>query len=367
MTNAFARIRQASLINNRYLKPFSLGATMVLSKSFINRGVDPRKGDQKKWKRKWRLLFIFLGLLVSLPVILTGRSLTKQWESRVIAKTEEESLLTARLIARNVGLQVDEYARAVEMLARQVEAWGTLEPFVLQKIVTTEKAAFPGLALMYVGSADGFSIAVDPPFDKFGTPNAGTDYRDRDYYQEVLRTGKTFIGPARMGRVSHVPNIQIAAPIWDTKGQFIAFTEDAIDVFKVIPARVEDIVRDTPEIKVVVLDREGRTLAHPDKAAIEELRDLSKLPLFQPTTKVNGELRRGIDETGAAVHAAVVPVLRRNLNWQVVAYRTEESIKGDIATARPQVWIITTAALLTGVVFTALAIWLRRKNPSAEI
>ncbi len=335
---------------------------MVLSKSFVDRGADPPEVDHVKTERKWRLLFILMGLLMSLPAILLGRSLAEQWESRLAARAEEEALLTARLIARNVGLQVDEYARAVEMLARQVEAWGTLEPAVLQKIVTTQKAAFPGLALMYVGSADGFSVAVEPPFDKFGTPNAGTSYRDRDYYQEVVRTGKTFIGPARMGRVSHVPNIQIASPIWDEKGRFIAFSECAIDLLNVIQARVEEIIAGKPGVMVIVTDREGRTLAHPDKAASEEMRDLSKYPLIQPTTKTDGELRRGIDETGAAVHAAVAPVLQRELNWRVVVYQSEALILAEAAAARRQVWMVTAAVLLTGLVFAALAVRLSLKK-----
>lgn len=339
---------------------------MNLSKGFIDPSMDRRKAGRTRGAGQWSLLVLFLGFTMVLPAVLLGRSLSEQWESRLAAKADEEALLTARLIARNVGLQVDEYARAVEMLARQVEAWGTLEPAVLQKIVTTEKAAFPGLALMYVGSADGFSIAVDPPFDKFGTPNAGTNYRDRDYYQEVVRTGKTFISPARMGRVSHVPNIQIAAPIWDAKGRFVAFSQDAIDLLNVIPARVEEITAGKPNLKVVVIDREGKTLAHPDKAAIEELRDLSKHPLFKPTTQPDGELRRGVDETGAAVHAAAAPVLERALNWQVVVYQTDEQIKTEAAAAGRQIWLVTAAGLLTGLVFVALAAWLSLKRPPSN-
>lgn len=340
---------------------------MGLTKGFIDSRTDPPKTDQAKTGKQWMLLFMVISLLAALPAIFLGRSLAEQWEAQWMAKAEEEALLTARLVARNVGLQVDEYAKAVEMLARQVEAWGTLEPAVLQKIVTTEKAAFPGLALMYVGNAEGFSIAVEPPVDKFGTPNAGTNYRDRDYYQEVVRTGKTFISPARMGRVSHVPSIQIASPIWDAKGRFIAFSQDAIDILNVIPARVEEIVAGKPGMKVVVMDQEGKTLAHPDKTAREEMRDLSKHPLFQRTTKSDGDLRRGQDETGAEVRAAVVPILKRELNWQVVAYQPEATIKAEAARASRQIWMLIAAGVLSGIFLIGFAAWSASKGqPSSK-
>jgi len=337
---------------------------MELSKGFIDPPANrPKPGHTPIGKRRG---FLLLGFLMTLPAILLGRSLADRLETRRVAKADEELLLTARMIARNVGLQVDEYAKAAEMLAKQVEAWGTLEPVQLQKIVTTEKAAFPGLALMYVGSADGISIAVEPPFDKFGTPNAGTNYRDRDYYQEVVRTGKTFISKARLGRVSHVPNIQIASPIWDEKGHFIAFSQDAIDLLNIFPARVEEILSGRPNIKAIVIDREGQTLAHPDRTAVEELRDLSKHPLFKATTQATGELRRGVDETGAAVHAAIVPVLKRDLNWQVIVYQSEASLKTEAVVVRRQVWMITAAGLLTGLFFVVIAAWLNASRRSTK-
>jgi len=293
-------------------------------------------------------LLILLGILSGLPAVLIGWSLGNLWESTLVAKAEQEAMLTARVISQNVSLQAEECVRAVEMVAKQVEAWGTLDPAVLQRVVTTEKAAFPSLSLLYIGNSEGVSIAVDPPFDKFGTPNAGTDYHDRDYYQEVVRTAKIFISPVRIGRVSHIPNVQIAGPIFDRQGRLKAFAMGGIDV-NVIRARVAEIVSDQSSLRVVILDRDGRTIVHPDKTAGEELRDLSKYSLFQPTTDPNGELRRGADESGAAVEAAVVPVTHRGLNWRVIAYEPEAAIRAEVSQAVRQVGMITAAGLAAGL------------------
>jgi hypothetical protein len=305
---------------------------------------------------------IALVLMVCLPAGLLGRSQIQFLKSVQVKQMDQEGMLAAKVIARNIGQQIDRSVRVIEAMAGQVGAHGSLKPEMLQKIVTTQRAFFPGFTLMYIGNADGFSVAADPPFDKFGMPLAGTDYRDRDYYQAVATTGKSFVGPVRVGRRSHVPNIQIGSPVQDDKGQFWAFTEGSVDLLDNISPQVERLIAGIPELTAVVMDKGGRVVAHPEKEARQEIRDLSKASLFFPTDRPEGEVRTDINERKVPVRAVAAPILTRDLNWRVVVYRPESYIQDQTFVAQRQTWIMIGVGLLPGLLFVALSLYGMKKT-----
>lgn len=320
----------------------------------------PQKGKQQG-KRDLRLYsLIFLCLIAALPAVVFGYLQGRRWDAAAKALADRQALLVAREIATEIGRQVEDNARVMEALAQLVEIRGTLEPAVLQKMATAQRAPFiPFSSLLYIADAKGIAVAYDPPFDKFGTPNVGTDYSDRDYYKELVRTGGTgpaIIGPVRMGRRAHAPNVQTAAAAHDAQGKFWAFTQGSIDLTTVQP-EVEQIIAGTPDLKVVVTSKEGKVFIHPDKNAWEEMRDLSQYPLFQPPRNSDGEIRSGVDEAGTAVRAAVIPILQRGIHWRVFVYQPEALINAQAAAAQRQTWTLLGTALSTGFVFAGLVFW----------
>ena len=300
---------------------------------------------------------IALVVVICIPIGFLGYSQIKFLKSIQIEQIDQEGLLASRVISRNIGQQVDRSVRVIEALGGQVGANGALEPKALQKIVTTQRTFFPGFTLMYIANAEGFSVAADPPFDKFGMPLAGTDYRDRDYYQAISTTGKSFVGPVRVGRRSHVPNIQIASPIHDEKGKFWAFSEGSVDLLDNISPQVEHLISGIPELTAVVMDKGGRVVAHPEKEARQEIRDLSKFTLFHPANRAEGEVRTDLNERGVSVRAVAAPILTRDLNWRVVVYRPEAYIQAQTALTQRQTWMMIGIGLLPGFMFIGLAIY----------
>ncbi len=309
-----------------------------------------------------------LVLFICLPVGLLGHLQIQFLESVQIDQMDQEGMLAAKVISRNIGQQIDRSVRVIESLAGQVRAQGGLESkAILQKIVTTQRAFFPGFTLMYIGNAEGFSVSSDPPFDKFGMPLAGTDYRDRDYYQAVARTGKSFVGPVRVGRRSHVPNIQIGSPVHDDQGKFWAFAEGSVDLIDNISPQVERLVAGIPELTAVVMDKEGRVVAHPEKEARQEIRDLSKFSLFRPTERSEGEVKTDINERGVPVRAVAAPILTRDLNWRVVVYRPEAYLHAQTAVAQRNTWMMVAIGLLPGLLFVVLSIFGMKKNTLSNL
>ncbi len=312
---------------------------------------------EKRFNAAMQAVFqVVLVVLVCLPMVLLGRAQIQLIESAHIDRMDQEGMLAAKVISRNIGQQIDRSVRVIESLAGQVRAQGSLDSkAILQKIVTTQRAFFPGFTLMYIGNAEGFSVSTDPPSDKFGMPLAGTDYRDRDYYQAVASTGKSFVGPVRVGRRSHVPNIQIGSPVHDDQGRFWAFTEGSVDLIDNISPQVEHLVAGIPELTAVVMDKGGRVVAHPEKEARQEIRDLSKFSLFRPAARPEGEVRTDINERGVPVRAVAAPILTRDLNWRVVVYRPEAYLHVQTDVVQRDTWIMVGIGLLPGFLFVALA------------
>ena len=319
-------------------------------------------------------IFLMIGvlLIVYLPFALLGYSQVQFLKSAQIEKIDQEGMLASKVIARNVGQQIDRSVRVIEVLGGQVGANGNLEPKALQKIVTTQRNFFPGFTLMYLANAKGLSISADPEFDKFGMPLAGTDYSDRDYYIEVSRTKKSFVGPVRMGRRSHVPNIQIASPILDDKGRFWAFSEGSVDLVDNISPQVEHLIAGIPELTAVVMDKGGRVVAHPEKEARQEIVDLSKFTLFHSALHPEGEIRIDANERNVRVRAVAAAILTRDLNWRVVVYRPEAYIDAQAAGLQQQTWGIIGIGLIAGLLPVCAAIYGMKKPafstvPAAQV
>ena len=118
-------------------------------------------------------LFLCLGLTAAVPTLLLGGVQTRWWAAIQVDQADYQSRLAAQAVAREVGLVVESHARAVEGLARQIEAQGMDDPTALQRMTVRQRQAFDTFPLMYIGDAAGLSVAADPSFDIFGAPSFG--------------------------------------------------------------------------------------------------------------------------------------------------------------------------------------------------
>ena len=73
----------------------------------------------------------------------------------------------------------------------------------------------PQSALQYLSWAltpQGVGFASTAPFES-------RDFSDRKYYRDVLKTGKFSVGEYTIGRLTHVPVLQFAHPVKDSRGR----------------------------------------------------------------------------------------------------------------------------------------------------
>lgn len=305
-------------------------------------------------------IFCCLGLVAALPVLVLGAIQVTKWEARQIDYADQERQFVAETLVQGIGQIVDGHVRAVETLAGQVQARGSLDKDVLQPMVGSLRARYGGFSVMYIAGADAVSIVTDPPFNEDGKPNAGTDYSNRDYYQAMVRTGETAISRVQIGKRSGVPNVQIVAPIRDGKGAMVGFVEGSLDLDG-IQALVDSIIKGVPGLHVAVLDHEGRVIAYPDEQVRKAVKNLSHLALFKKLDGDGTRIRTGVDDKGVAMRASVAAVTAYGLDWTVAVYRPQVYEQTQVATARTQVLTVAAMALLVGLIIaTVLAEGLAR-------
>ena len=321
--------------------------------------------DLKHGRRQARIglrgyIFCCLGLVAALPVLVLGVIQVTKWEAKQLDDVDQERQFVAQTLVQGIGQIVDGHVRAVETLAGQVEARGSLDKTVLQPMVGSLRARYGGFSVMYIAGADAVSIVTDPPFNEDGKPNAGTNYSNRDYYQAMKRSGRTAISRVQIGKRSGVPNVQIAAPVRDGQGDLVGFVEGSLDLDS-IQQLVDSTIKGMPGLQVAVLDHAGRVIAYPDAKLRQAVATLSQLALFKKYTGSGIEIRTGEDDKDVKMRASVTAVTAHGLDWNVVVYRPQVYELSQAATARTQVLTVAGIALLVGlIVATFLAEGLAR-------
>ena len=294
-------------------------------------------------------IFCCLGLVAALPVLVLGVIQVTKWQAKQLDDADHERQFIAQTLVQGISQIVDGHVRAVEALAGQVQTRGSLDKRELQPMVSSLRKRYGGFSFMYIASADAISIATDPPFTEDGKSTAGTDYSSRDYYREVIRTGKTAISRVQIGKRSGVPNVQIAAPIHDGKGATVGFVEGSLDLDG-IQVLIDATIKGVSGLNAAVLDHEGRVIAHPNEAVREAVKNLSHLALFQNADDGSTAVRTGVDDQGVAMRASITTMPAYGLDWRVVVYRPQAYEQSQAAAARSQVLTVTGLALLAGLI-----------------
>ncbi len=310
---------------------------------------DPPLPSRKGWIGLRVYLFCILGLVAALPVLVLGVIQVPQWEAKQLEDADMERRFAAETLVHGIGQIVDGHVRSVETLAGQVQARGRLTKEVLQPMITMHSERYGGFSFMYIAGPDAISLVSEPVLNAEGKVNAGTDYSSRDYYKEILKTGKTAISRVQIGKRSGVPNIQIAAPFWDAQGKMWGFVEGSLDLSG-IQDLANRIIKGIPGLNVVVLDHEGRVVAHPDEAARKAVKSLAHVALFNKVSGEGAKIHTGVDERGIQMRASVIGMDSYGLNWTVAVYRPAADEQAMAAAARQQVLTIAGLALLTGLV-----------------
>jgi PAS domain S-box-containing protein len=303
-------------------------------------------------------LFAALALISALPVCVLGAVQAQRLAQLQVAQSDRTALAAARSLAAQVDASMQSNVAATEAIAAHLATHEELDLAEVRRTLAAHVPHFPNLYGMYVGDAQGRSLAYYPQTE---TP-PGVDYSDRDYFVGILRTRETFISRVQLGKVTQVLNVQVAAPIVPPTDKFIGYALASINLDS-IHRQTRLAVDGFSDGRLVVLDSEGQALADSANPSGTNLKSLAHHDVFRNAPTQSVKLAR--DEHDQRVRAVRVEV-SPDLGWHVVAMKPQSAVVAEANRTRIIAGAIALAALGGALALSLLLSgWLSR--PLSEL
>jgi serine phosphatase RsbU (regulator of sigma subunit) len=303
------------------------------------------------------LLFMALGASSVVPVGLLGFDQAKRWAASELAQTDRQALGAAAAAADQLSLAMLADVRAAETFAAQLGNGGRLDRASMAAALTAHVQNHPEFLGAYVADAEGRSLLH---MNQETILPGGHDYSDRDYYREIIQTGRAAVSSVHLGRVTGVLTVLIGAPIYDGQHTLIGITCSSVDLGS-IADKAKNTVRSMREGRVLVIDGEGRRIADSNATALLGPEDMSTWPVFARPATLEPELRLGADDLGRDVRGFAVALEPPVATWHVLALTPEAEIDAQASRVKHQTTLLAFGVGLGSLTAAAaLAAWLAR-------
>ncbi|HWP07366.1 MAG TPA: ATP-binding protein [Polyangiaceae bacterium] len=311
-----------------------------------------------------RYLLAFLSVLTAIPVLWLGQSYATHTADSDRRGHDQALTSLASGVARQLDMMLESRCRDLEVLAGGLQVLGELDGPRVQAMMSEHLDRSRYFTGTYVADAAGNSLVRAPSRNPDGSPAQPGNYRDRDYYQELVRTQRTSISRVQLGRVTHAVNIQIATPVFSTDRKLVGYVEGSVEL-DTFGTLVRNAAAQLGGSRVVVLDSSSRVVADSSASDHAGIERLSSAPVFarQPSRPL---LTSEPDEHGEVMRAALEPGGSLLPRWRVVAAESQQRIDENARRTRDQTWV-TAAALWLVVFLLAVAVTDRFGRRLAEL
>ena len=286
-------------------------------------------------------------MLTAIPVLWLGSSYATRTADSDRRGHDQALAALARGVARQLDMMLESRSRDLEVLSGSIEVLGELEGPRIEALLAQHRERSRYYTGAYIGDADANSVVRSPSHYPDGTVAAPGNYRDRDYYKDLVRTRRTAISRVQRGRITHEVNIQIASPIFAPNGTLKGYVEGSVEL-ESFGALVRNAAKQVEGGRVVVLDSGSRVVADSSSTVLAGTDQLSAAPVFAQGTS-QPLLTSARDEHGEVLRAALEPLGSLLPGWRVVAAESQSRIDGNARRTRNETW--ATAAGLWLVVF----------------
>ena len=250
-------------------------------------------------------------LVAMLPVLLLaavdGQAIATRQEADGAARLHEA--VTA--LGEHIDEYVSSHARAVQSLAAALSS-PKLDANERQRLVTENRQFYPGFVTLFRADRSGIVHEIATS----GEPNS-PPISDRQYFIDAVRTRRLAISDVILGRLSHVPIVTLAMPIFDDSAAVAGVVGGSLDL-----SRFERFVEDfntLPEARVTIVDQHDRVIYSTGGGGYSALQTLTGDAMLQASYESgNGVFRYSrpeADSSGAARIAAAALV--NAAGWRV--------------------------------------------------
>jgi methyl-accepting chemotaxis protein len=285
---------------------------------------------------KTTITMLLVGLV---PLAIFGAISLSQQEKRIRAEASIAMQHNAQQISGQVDEWFDKNVRALQTAA-SLPAITSMQREDQAKVLAAVKKAYPWMYLVFTVAPSGANVARsdDQPL---------TDYSERQYFKDVIATGKELSWETLIGKSSKKPALVVAVPI-KANGAVVGVLAAAMNI--------EDISRIVANWKsgktgfAFLVDEQAKVIAHPRDEFVLAQRRLQEHPLIAGfRTSGQGQLATFTDDGNEAIG-----YVQGNANrWALVVQQSTDEV---FAPLRQTVTLGLVLLVCAGVLVTVIAV-----------
>ena len=268
--------------------------------------------DQRPARRLRGDAFHAFVLAATVPVLLLasvdGQLTSRKQEVDGGARLHE----AVAALNQHIGAYVLDHEHAVQSLAAAL----TTLPGAggeRQKLLDRYHGVYPGFITLFVADRLGVVHEIFPPRDSESPPIS-----DREYFMNAVQTGRLAISDVLLGRLSYVPIVTIAVPIFDATGAIAGVAGGSLDLSK-FEQFVEDF-RTLADARITVLDQHARVIYTSGETSFTALQSLGQDDLVLGSVQAGAggvyRYQRKIEGASESVRLAAAAVMAPT-GWKV--------------------------------------------------
>jgi methyl-accepting chemotaxis protein len=281
------------------------------------------------------IAMVVVGLL---PLALFGGVTLKQQGDRIRSEAEQSMQASAERISGQVDEWIDKNVRALQAAAN-LPAVVSMKRESQSEVLAAVRQAYPWMYLVFTIGPDGQNVARSDE-----KPLA--DYADRQYYKDVVSSGKELSWETLIGKTSKKPALVIAVPI-KANGRVVGVMASAMTI--------EDISGIVANWKAgstgfaFLVDEKGKVVAHPRESFVMSQTSLADHPLVASLrSNRQGHLTSFIDSDR---NKCLGYVQRNKLRWAVAVQQEDEEVFAQLRqTLTVGLWLLAAAAVLVALI-----------------
>jgi|GEM_PF-923184 len=317
-------------------------------------------------------MVLFGGVAAFLAVLVVSTYLHNALEREAVQSWREHNLLLAKALAGRIDQEMEKARAAVRLVAGLPPFRKPLNPGAIERalggvaesaepekrrILNRFLTEYPDFSVLFMLAPNGDHYLSQP----FQVQRTITKYnmRDRDYFQETLRTGDTVISGSYRGADNRL-SVAINTPIQGSDGQIIAHLGGVFHLQRLSQLIQQFNISTFDEM--FLLDSRGILLGHSDERWLEpdrwatfqqrpEVRKLLASRSLENSDETSYLLFNDSD-TDARYHGFGIPLAT---GWQMVVLRDRDSLLRSIQ-PRSTVITATTAFILISIAAIGLVI-----------
>jgi len=225
----------------------------------------------KRFKLGTKIISLLIVLIILSIVVIGWVSTNSQ-----ISTINDNLTYTTKELSSGLSQEIDgfimEHRSLLEGIAstNDLRLYNNQDQKALLKEINKKHSDF---ALIYITDIKGKQVARSDDKNQFD------DMSDRDYFKTISLQKKTVISDVLISKTTGKPAIVIAVPIFNAQGELQGILGATLDLASIEDMRSKITLGKTGY--AFITDSKGQILAHPDKAMVEERKNVSDVPVVK--------------------------------------------------------------------------------------